>query len=145
MLGDTNAKIGKELMFVPTIGLESAHEESNNNGQRVISFAASSSLIVSSTTFPHKNIHKYTWKSPDGRTMNQIDHILIVKRYRSSISNMRSYRGANCDTDHFLAISKFRLKLQKRVDIYKKHKNSTSKSYKMKKEDKNISLRLQVN
>jgi len=47
VLGDTNAKIGKELKFVPTIGLKSAHEESNSNGQRVISFAASRSLIVS--------------------------------------------------------------------------------------------------
>lgn len=99
-------------MFVPTIGLESAHEESNDNGQRIISFATSRSLEVSSTTFPHKNIHKYTWKSPDRRTMNQIDHVLIAKRYRSSITDVRNYRGADCDTDHFLVICKFRLKLK---------------------------------
>lgn len=36
VLGDTNAKIGKELIFVHTIGLENAHEESNDNGQRII-------------------------------------------------------------------------------------------------------------
>ncbi|XP_029340938.1 craniofacial development protein 2-like [Acyrthosiphon pisum] len=120
VLGDANAKIGKELMFVPTIGLESVHEESNDNGQRIISFAASRSLVVSSTTFPHKEIHKYTWKSPDRRTMNQIDHVLIAKRYRSSITDVRSYRGADCDTDHFLVICKFRLKLQRASRYFQK-------------------------
>jgi len=113
VLGDTNAKVGKELMFVPTIRLESVHEESNDNGQRLIAFATSRSLLVSSTTFPQKNIHKHTWKSPDERTMNQIDHVLIAKKYRSSITDVRIYRVADCDMDHFLVICNFRLKLQK--------------------------------
>lgn len=43
-------------MFVPTIGLESAHEESNNNGQRVISFTSSRSLIVAPLFLTRTNI-----------------------------------------------------------------------------------------
>ena len=27
--------------------------------------------------FPHRNIHKYTWTSADGKNHNHIDHILI--------------------------------------------------------------------
>jgi len=34
-------------------------------------------MVVKSMIFPHRNIHKYTWTYTDGKTHNQIDHILI--------------------------------------------------------------------
>jgi endonuclease/exonuclease/phosphatase family metal-dependent hydrolase len=80
LLGDFNAKVGREDIFKPIIGNESLHEASSDNGVRVVNFATSKNLIVKSTTFPHHNIHKHTWTSPDGVTHNQIDHVLIDKR-----------------------------------------------------------------
>jgi exonuclease III len=77
LLGDLNAKVGREDIFKLTVGNESLHEISNNNGVRVVNFATSKNLFVKSTMFPHRNIHKYTWTSPDGNTYNQIFHILI--------------------------------------------------------------------
>jgi hypothetical protein len=95
----------------PTIGNESLYEDSNDNGVRVINFATSKNLVVKSTTFPHRNIHKYTWTSPDGNTHNQIEHVLIDRRWHSIILDVRSFRVADCDTDHYLVVAKVRERL----------------------------------
>ena len=58
--------------------------------------------------FQHRNIHKYTWNCPDGKIHNRIDHILKDRRRHSSILNVISFRGANCDTNHYMAVAKFR-------------------------------------
>jgi hypothetical protein len=60
LLGDFNAKVGWENIFKPTIGKESLHQDSNDNGVRLVNFATSKHLVVKSTMFPHRNIHKYT-------------------------------------------------------------------------------------
>jgi hypothetical protein len=67
-LGDFNAKVGRENIFKPTTGNERLHEISNDNGVRVVNFATSENIIVKSTMFPHRKIHKYTWTSPEGNT-----------------------------------------------------------------------------
>ncbi|GIY22249.1 putative endonuclease-reverse transcriptase [Caerostris darwini] len=54
----------------------------------------------------HKDIHKVTWRSPDDSTYNQIDHILIDSRHVSNILDVRTFRGANADSDNFLVIYK---------------------------------------
>lgn len=41
-----------------------------------------------------------------------IDHILIQKIFRSCIKDKRSFRGAYCDTDHFIVVAKFTQKIQ---------------------------------
>jgi hypothetical protein len=77
MLGDINAKACNEVNFKPTIGNVGLHEISNDNGVRLENFATSKNLTIKSTMFPHLNIHKDTWLSPDVETHNQIDHILL--------------------------------------------------------------------
>jgi hypothetical protein len=52
MLGDFNAKVGREDIFKPTIGNESIHEISNNNGVRVINFAILK-ILLSKVQCPH--------------------------------------------------------------------------------------------
>jgi len=84
LLGDSNAKVGKENIFKPTIG-KSLRQDSNDNGVRIVNLTTLKNLFVKSTIFPHRKIHKYACASPDGKTHNQIDHILIDRRWDSNI------------------------------------------------------------
>jgi hypothetical protein len=53
LLGDLNAKVGREYTFKLTIGNESLHQDSNDNGVRVVNFATSKTLVVKSMMLPH--------------------------------------------------------------------------------------------
>lgn len=97
---DFNIQIKWEPIYRPIIGLENLHLISNNNGMKVIKFAKSKDLVVSSMFFPRKYIFKHTWISPDAKTKNQIDHVIINKRHKTCMTNVRSYKGADGDSDH---------------------------------------------
>jgi hypothetical protein len=81
ILLDFNAKVGREDIFKQKIGNESLHEISHGNGTRAVNIATSKNFIVKSMMFPHHNIHKFNWTSPDGTTHNQTDYILIHWRW----------------------------------------------------------------
>jgi hypothetical protein len=65
VLGDNNAKLGGENIFKPTIGNESLRLNNDDNYVRTVTIATSKNLVVESEKFRHRNIHKYTWTSPD--------------------------------------------------------------------------------
>ena len=51
LLGESNAKLGRENIFKPTIGNESPHQGSNDNGVKIVSFATSKNLVIKLTLF----------------------------------------------------------------------------------------------
>jgi hypothetical protein len=85
LLGGFSAKVDKEDSLKPTTRNESLHEISSDNGTRVLNFGTSKNSVIKYMMFPHHNIHKYTWTSPEGKTHNQVDNILINRRWHSSI------------------------------------------------------------
>ena len=92
-------------------------------------FTTAKNKVVSSTCFPHKEIHKQTWRSPDGKTNNQTDYILRDERNASSILDVKLCRGANSDSGHFLAEGKYRCKT-----AYSKHElNKNTKKFQVEK------------
>jgi len=103
--------VERENIFNPTTDNESLHQDSNDNGVRIVNFVISKHLVVKSMMFPHRNIQKYTWTSPDEKTHNQIDHTLTDRRWHSSVLDVRSFRGADYDNDHYLVVAKVRKRL----------------------------------
>ncbi|XP_072016996.1 uncharacterized protein [Amphiura filiformis] len=62
------------------------------------------------TCFKHHKRNLYTWKSPGDRYRNQIDYIMMKRRWKSSVLDAKTYPGADCDTDHILLAAKMRVK-----------------------------------
>lgn len=112
ILGDFNAQIGREEYLNQVAGEFTIHKRTNNNGHRVCNMAARTNLVISSTKFQHHSRHKATWMSPDQKTCSQIDHVLINKRMQSAIKDVRTYRGACVDSDHFMVCTTMRQKIK---------------------------------
>jgi len=90
LLGEFNATLGRKNMFKPRIGSENLHQDSNDNGVRIVNSTTLENMVVKSTMFHYHNIHNCTWTSPDGKTHYHIynvligDGILIYKMYELS-------------------------------------------------------------
>jgi hypothetical protein len=99
LLGDFDAKVGREDVFKPTIMNESSHKINDDNGVRVINFATSENLVDTVLCFLIAAFRN-ALTSPEGKMHSQIDHVLIDRRWHSSILEVQSFRGAICDTHY---------------------------------------------
>jgi hypothetical protein len=98
-------------IYKSVVGKHSLHDKGNDNGVKLRNFAINREINISSAQFPRKNIYKHTWVSPGGRYISQIDHVLISNRYKSNITNCKSYRRADIDSYHYLVIRVFKSKM----------------------------------
>ena len=56
----------------------------------VLEFATFNNLVLTNTLGPHKPSRRWTWHTPDGKHHNQIDYILVKKRFRSGVNIHRT-------------------------------------------------------
>ena len=109
--GDFNAKVGQgrydDIAGPHGLGCRNAR------GDTLIEWAKINNFMISNTWFKQPERRLWTWKSPDNNTKNQIDYILVRKRFRNSLISCKTYPGADCNSDHNPVVAKIRLKLKK--------------------------------
>uniref|UniRef100_A0A8D8QVD8 Craniofacial development protein 2 n=1 Tax=Cacopsylla melanoneura TaxID=428564 RepID=A0A8D8QVD8_9HEMI len=117
IMGDFNAKIGKGRTsdFVGPFGLG----ERNDRGDNLEIFAETHHLAIMNTWFKQPPRRLYTWKAPkdkpDRIIRNQIDYILVNKRFRNGCIAVRTYPGADIHSDHVPLIGTFKFRMKRVV------------------------------
>ena len=71
---------------------------------RLLAFATFNDLVLANTVCRHKTSRRWTCHSPNGQHRNQIDYILVRKRFRSGVNSARtrSIPGTDIGSDHDL-------------------------------------------
>ncbi|XP_071170896.1 craniofacial development protein 2-like [Mytilus edulis] len=95
VMGDLNAKVGNDNTGNERVMGKYGCGQMNENGELLVDFCGINNLVIGGTIFPHKDIHKLTWNSPNGRDKNQIDHIMINGKWKRSLQDVRAKRGAD--------------------------------------------------
>ena len=115
IMGDFNARVGVEQTNTTegTLG-KHAIDKQNQNGRRLVDFCLFNNFIITTTFFPHKAIHQGTWMHPKTKQWHMLDYVLVNRKFRTSIQDVRVHRGATdgIATDHHLLRAKVRLHLK---------------------------------
>ena len=79
MMGDFTAKVSRQYITGPAVGPYGLGE-ANDAGERFREFCEEQELVLVNTWFKKHPRRLYTWKSPDGKSRNQIDYIAIDQK-----------------------------------------------------------------
>lgn len=110
LLGDFNARVGTNTEAWPNVIGPNGLGEENAQGVTLLELCTRFGLLISNTMFPHRDIHKGTWKHPRSQKWHLIDFIIIKQHYKSDLADSRVLRSADCWTDHKLVRAKLNLR-----------------------------------
>jgi hypothetical protein len=109
-------------------------------------YGTSNGMFLISTNFQNEKIHIGTWTSTDHQTINQIVHVMVSKEKIRLIHYVRSKRGYNCDSDHFLVQIKGKQKLivnNRQTQNYRWDRQLLNQKEKINKCQEEIEIKLQ--
>ena len=112
VLGDLNARVGKDWTSWPSVIGKYGVGNMNSNGLILLEFCSRYQLSIMGTMFQMKNSLKTTWQHPRSKHFHQIDHVLANSHARQYINVTKIDPIADCFTDHKLLVTKCFFKIQ---------------------------------
>ena len=128
--GDMNAKVGRDWDLWKHVIGQHGYGDMNSRGEKLLNFCTANNLTIANTLFPQKkDSRQWTWESPYGRTRNKIDYVMLNSNWKTSITNARSFPGADLASNHQLVICNIHLKFKTMPTIkpVKRYDTCTSK------------------
>ena len=98
IMGDLNAKVGNitDFNIIGNYGLG----KQNERGQTLTEFCNENNMVIMNTWLKQTVCRLHTWQSPGDISRNQIDYIMINKRFKNCVKQARSYPRADRNSDH---------------------------------------------
>ena len=117
--GDWNSKLGTRQRdsegVMETFMGKFGKGTRNANGECLASFLSTTGLYATNTKFQHPMRHRSTWGGlikKDGiltQYFNQIDYIMVDKKFRNSLKDARAYNGQDFSSDYSLLVTTIRM------------------------------------
>ena len=117
LLGDFNARVGKDSEMWPGVLGGHGVGNMNSNGLRLLTLCTEHNLSLTNTFFRMRDKYKTSWMHPRSRHWHLIDYIAISRNDLSTVIKTRAMRGAECSTDHRLIVSDMRLSIRPKTRL----------------------------
>jgi len=120
LMGDFNGQLGTDSSaFGGTVGPHVLGQllTATNNGERLLQLATAHEIRLANTFFKHRLLHTathvlpVTTRRPLKSCLRVIDYFGVSKRFMSSVTDCRVFRGFDADSDHRLLVLTLRLRL----------------------------------
>ena len=106
ILGDLNARVGKDWKAWPKVIGKHGVGNMNSNGLMLLEFCTRFEISVMGTMFQQKDSLKNTWQHLRSKHWHQLDHVLSNQAAKQHIKVTKVNQAADCFTDHKLLVAK---------------------------------------